>query len=54
MICKLDKPKACFNCPYPECKDQSCSTTPEEVEALRKSGLVYGRSIEEDERKRNS
>lgn len=54
MICKLDKPKECFKCPYPECRDQSCSTTPEEVEALRKSGLVYGRSIEEDERKRNS
>lgn len=54
MICKLDKPKECFKCPYPECRDQSCSTTPEEVEALRKSGLVYGRSMEEDERKRNS
>jgi hypothetical protein len=54
MICKLDKPTDCFNCPYPDCKDQSCSTTPEEVEALRKSGLVYGRSMEEDERKRNS
>lgn len=54
MLCKLDKPKDCFNCPYPECRDQSCSTTPEETEALKVSGMGYGRSMKEDERKRNS
>lgn len=38
MVCKLNKPKACFNCPYSDCLDTSYGTSKEETEYL--NGLV--------------
>lgn len=39
MVCKLNKPEACFNCPYPDCIDTSTNTSFGEVDYLKNSGI---------------
>ena len=34
MKCKLDKPTACFNCPYPDCIDDGVELQRKEMEII--------------------
>lgn len=39
MTCEMDKPEACFNCPYSDCMDTSIKTSIGEAECLKLSGI---------------
>ena len=41
MRCTLNKPHSCFNCPYPDCIDESARTSWDEKEFLRVCHVEY-------------
>lgn len=50
MLCRLDKPTACYNCPYPECLDYS-NPTKEETALLKE--FIPDRKIHRTDARRN-